>query len=591
MANPAAERVEKLRKRMKKEGIYAYYIPTSDFHASEYVNEYFKVREYFSGFTGSAGDLLVTEDEALLWTDGRYFIQAERELEGSGIRLMKSGEEGVPDMVTYMKQSFPKDAVLGFDGRTVAAAAGRKLKKSIPSHRISCRKDLSDKIYERPAFPRSAIETIPDEISGESSIDRIAALREELKKEGCDAIFLSKLDDIAYLFNIRARDIRYTPVAMAYAYITLEKAFIFLTDEKADTGYTASLVKPYEDIAGFLKSNAVSGRVMLDTRYVSYLHYRIIKKRAKILDRYSPVEMMKAVKNPVEREHIRKTYLKDSLQLTRFIRWITTVDTEETEMSAAAGLLNFRKQIKEFREPSFETISAYGDNAAIIHYSPSEEHDRVIEKKGLYMVDSGGQYEGGTTDVTRTIVMGEITEEEKEAFTLTAAGMLKLMYTTFLKGCTGVNLDILARQRLWQKGMDYRHGTGHGIGYMLNVHEGPQAIRYKYTADQKPLQPGMLVSDEPGIYREGRFGVRLESILMVKEAEQTVDGTFYGFECLTYVPIDDRGIDRSLMTSDETELYERYQKEVYERLKDSLDENERKWLRTYAGIDAVTEEG
>jgi Xaa-Pro aminopeptidase len=590
MGSSADAVIAKLRKRMKKEGIFAYYIPTSDFHASEYVNDYFKVREFFSGFTGSAGDLLITKDEALLWTDGRYFIQAERELEGSGIRLMKSGEENVPDMMTYIKSTFAKDAVLGFDGRTVSVSRAKRLKKSVPSHRIAYRKDLSEGIFERPAFPKSGIEVLPDEISGESSIDRIAKLREELKKEGCDAVFLSRLDDIAYLFNIRAHDIRYTPVAMAYAYITLEKAFLFLTDEKAETGYPASLVKAYDELASFLKSDAVSGRVMIDNRYVSFLHYRLIKKRAKTLDRPCPVELMKAVKNSVETEHIRDIYLKDSVQLTRFIRWITTTDTEETEMSAAARLLEFRKKIPEFREPSFETISAYGDNAAIIHYAPGKEHDRAIEKKGLYMVDSGGQYEGGTTDVTRTIVMGELTDEEKEAFTLAAAGMLKVMYARFMKGSTGVNLDILARERLWKKGIDYKHGTGHGVGYMLSVHEGPQAIRQKYTEDQKPLQPGMLISDEPGVYKEGKYGVRCENILLVKEAEKTEDGTFYDFESLTLVPLDDNGIDRSLMTSDEIKMYERYQREVYDRLAVKLDADERSWLYGYAGLKSSDKE-
>ena len=578
-----ANRIERLRKKMKKAGVDAYYIPTSDFHGSEYVSDHFKVREFFSGFTGSAGDLLITAKEALLWTDGRYFIQAEKELSGSGIKLMKSGEEGVPSVEQYLKD-LPERSVLGFDGRTVSAHLGKRLKKSIPSHSVKYKTDLSEGIFERPPFPGGDIRVLPDELSGESSIDRIAGIRDKLKENSCEALFISRLDEIAYLFNIRSDDIRYTPVAMAYAYITLEKAYIFLNDEKAETGYPASLVKDYREVNAFLKSSAVSGRVMADLSSVSYLHYRLLKKRAKITDAVSPVVMMKAVKNPVEISHIRDVYHKDSLQLTRFIRHITTAESRETEMSAADMLLEYRKKTEEFNDLSFETISAYADNAAIIHYSPSAEHDREIEKRGMLMVDSGGQYDGGTTDVTRTIVLGELTEEEKRDFTEVACGMLRIMNAVFPKGTTGHCLDVLARERMWKRGVDYRHGTGHGVGYMLSVHEGPQSIRSRSLGKEEPLVPGMLVSDEPGIYREGKYGIRTENILLVEEDRKTDDGQFYRFFSLTQVPIDDRGMERSLMTSEETAMYESYQKSVYESLAPELDAGERKWLREYAGL-------
>ncbi|MCR5747528.1 MAG: aminopeptidase P family protein [Lachnospiraceae bacterium] len=588
MGSPA-KRIERLRKKMKKAGVYAYYIPTADFHASEYVNDHFKVREFFSGFTGSAGELLITLDEALLWTDGRYFIQAERELEGSGIRLMRSGVEGVPSLREYLKQNMPEKAVLGFDGRTVTAALGKSLKKCIPSHSIRYKDDLSEGIFLRPKFPRSDIEVLTDDISGENSLERIAKVRDRLKENGCDAIFISKLDEIAYLFNIRADDVTYTPVAMAYAYITLEKAYIFLMDEKADTGYEASLIKAYNDTESFLKSAAVSGTVMADLSSVSYAYYKLIKKRAKIKDIKSPVVIMKAVKNPVEISHIKDIYLKDSVQLTRFIRWITTTDTTETEVSAAEKLLEYRRKIDEFRDLSFETISAYGDNAAIIHYSPAKEHDRTIEKKGMLMVDSGGQYYGGTTDVTRTIVLGELTEEEKRDFTDVACGMLKILNAGFPKGTTGQAIDVLAREKLWKRGADFRHGTGHGVGYMLSVHEGPQAITSRLVSNCQALLPGMLISDEPGIYREGKYGVRTENILLVKEEKKTEDGTFYGFESLTKVPIDDKGMDKALMSSEEIRMYKDYQQAVYDALSPKLDEDEREWLLTYSGLKEVHE--
>ncbi|MBQ7584598.1 MAG: aminopeptidase P family protein [Lachnospiraceae bacterium] len=582
--SPVSERLDRLRANMREAGVYAYYIPTSDFHASEYTSAYFKAREFFSGFTGSAGELLVTLDDALLWTDGRYFIQAERELHGSGITLMKSGEEGVDSLEDHLKKKLPQDAVLGFDGRTVTAAKARMLKKALPSRKVMYKRDLSEGIYKRPPLPASDIEVIAEAVAGESSMERIARLRRELKANGLDAIFISRLEETAYLFNIRGGDIEYTPVPLSYSYITQEKAYIFLRDEKADTGYDAAIVMPYGEIYDFLKSSRVSGKILTDPGSISYRCYKLIKKRAHAEEKASPVQLMKAVKNETELSNIRDIYLKDSLCLTRFIRWISKEESEISEMQASEKLLSFRKTIQGFREPSFATIAAYGDNAAIIHYEPSAEHDRVIERKGLFMVDSGGQYTGGTTDVTRTVVMGELTDEEKEAFTMVACGMLRIRYAHFIKGTTGLNLDVLARERMWKKGMDYKHGTGHGVGYMLGVHEGPHSIRWKFLDTPPELLPGMLVSDEPGIYKEGRFGVRTENILLVAEDEKTEDGTFYRFENLTQVPIDDRGMDRSIMSSEELEMYEAYQREVMDALAPGLDKEEFEWLQEYCGM-------
>ncbi|MCR5774379.1 MAG: aminopeptidase P family protein [Lachnospiraceae bacterium] len=583
------ERLKALRANMRKAGVDAYLIPTSDFHDSEYTGEYFKVREFFSGFTGSYGDLLVTMDGAFLWTDGRYFIQAEKELEGSGITLMRMGMPGVETVGSYIRKNLPAKAVLGFDGRTVTASRALALKKELPSHRLSYKKDLSKGIFERPPFPASEVVTLTDETAGESSINRISRIREILSQRKCDAILLTRLEDIAYLYNIRAKDIEHTPVAMAYSYITSDKAYVFLMDENADTGYPGVIVRSYDEIYDFLKSDKVSGTVLLDERSVNYRLYKIIKKRVKICPGVSPVRDMKAVKNQVEISHIKDIYLKDSLQLTRFIKWISTTDTHETEMSAAGELLKLRKEIPEFNDLSFKTIAAYGDNAAMIHYEPSAEHDREIEKKGLLMVDSGGQYEGGTTDVTRTIVMGELTDEEKEAFTLTVCGMLRLMNARFIKGVSGVSLDVLAREKMWKQGIDYKHGTGHGIGYMLGVHEGPQSIRTRSLGREAELRPGMLVSDEPGIYREGKFGVRTENILLVMEDCRTDDGVFYRFYCLTQVPIDHKGMDYGIMSSDEIEMYEAYQKEVCRSLSPLMSDEEKEWLYSYCGNVTNTE--
>lgn len=580
--NEIKDRIGRLRARMKKEGVDAYYIPTSDFHFSEYVSDYFKVREFFSGFSGSAGDLLVTMDEALLWTDGRYFLQAEKELSGSGIGLMRSGTDGVPDIFGYLENNLKKKAVLGFDGRTVDAKTAKRFKRV--TRKIRYKKDLTDGIFERPAFPSSEIENLPVGITGMDTAEKLGIIREKLKGAGVSAIFISALDEIAYVLNIRGRDVAYNPFVMSYLYITDEKVWLFAGDGKANVAYDGLIVKPYGEISSFLASDRVKGRTAADLSSTSFLHYRLLKKRSKVVDISSPVRMMKAVKNDTEIERIRDIYLKDSLALTRFIRWICENGTGKSEIEAADRLLRFRQEIPEFRDLSFETISAYGVNAAVIHYSPKKETCAVIGDRGFYLVDSGGQYLGGTTDVTRTIVMGDITPAEKEAFTLVASGMLDILNCVFMKGCRGYNLDILARKGMWEKGIDYRHGTGHGVGYMLGVHEGPCSIRMKTSERDVPLEPGMVISDEPGIYRTGEFGVRTENILVVKKKETTSDGDFYAFESLTKVPIDDRAVDKTLLSDRQRQNYEAYQREVYDALSPFLDEDEKNWLKGYSGI-------
>lgn len=576
------DRIQRLREIMKKEGVSAYYIPTCDFHFSEYVSDYFKVREYFSGFTGSAGDLLVTDEEALLWTDGRYFLQAEKELEGSGIILMRSGTEGVPDIYSYLEKNLKKKQVLGFDGRTVDVRSAEKFKKTVG--KIVYKKDLTSEIFERPPFPSSKPENLPVEITGMDTVEKIGLLRQKLREAGASSIFISRLDEIAYILNIRGNDTAYNPVVMSYLFVTQERAYLFTKDEKTEISYHGLIVRPYSDVSDFLKSASIGKKVCLDLSSTCFLHYKLIKKRADIIDMTSPVQMMKAVKNDTEIEKLKSVYLKDSLALTRFIRQITQNGIGKSETEAADSLLEFRKRIPEFRDLSFETISAYGENAAIIHYAPKKDDCAVIEGRGFYLVDSGGQYIGGTTDVTRTVVMGDITDEEREGFTLVATGMLEVLNCVFPKGSRGYQLDILARKGLWEKGLDYAHGTGHGVGYMLNVHEGPCSIRNKATKEDVPLEPGMVISDEPGVYIAGRFGVRTENILLVKEKDVPGEKSFYSFESLTKVPIDDRGMDLSLLSDRQKEYYRAYQQEVYDALSPFLDGEEKNWLKDYSGL-------
>ncbi|MBO6133814.1 MAG: aminopeptidase P family protein [Lachnospiraceae bacterium] len=587
-------RLSLLRAAMEKAGVSAYCINSSDYHNSEYVSPYFGVREFFSGFTGSNGTLIVTQDEAGLWTDGRYFIQAEEELRGTGISLYKVGTKDAITIEKYLLSKLNEGDVLGFDGRTVSASKVKKLKKELKTRGIGIKykKDLSDGIFERPEFPKSPARLISKDIAGKSSAEKLSDLRKEILEKEADGIFLSKLDEIAWLFNIRGNDIPFNPVLMSYAYIGRDKAMLFIqsdsvTEELRNEMLSINVeLRDYSDVKSFLKSLTMDNKTLVSTKDTSYYLYKTIKKYSEIIDAESPIETPKAVKNEVELMHIKKTYLRDSLALIKFIHNLSKNIGEKpyTEYSAAEELLSFRKAIPEFMEPAFDTISAYRGNAAMMHYSPSADRPVELEKKGMLLVDSGGQYIGGTTDVTRTLILGEISEEERFAYTLVCCSMLNLLYSRFLSGATGRNLDTLARIRLWNEGFDYKCGTGHGIGYMLNVHEGPHTIRMQNAGSDPALLPGMLVTDEPGIYRAGRYGIRTENVLVVREDILTEDGQFLKFENLTFVPIDDRGMDRSIMTERELSLYIKYQTEVCNALNPYLTDEERVWIKGYAGI-------
>ena len=435
---------------------------------------------------------------------------------------------------------------------------------------------------------------LPLELCGKSASEKIAELRAKIREEDADGIFVSKLDEIAWLFNIRGNDIPCNPVVMSHAWVSAEKAVLFLQPKAVTAQFREELrdqgveIRDYFNLDAFLKFEIVNKSILLDPDSVSYSHFKLIKKYAHVIQAESPISAAKAVKNETELNHIRKIYLKDSLALVKYIHSLVTGigSRRMTEMSAAEDLLKFRKAIPEYIEPSFETISAYGENAAMMHYAPSEENPVELKAEKMLLLDSGGQYTGGTTDVTRTIILGEISEEERHAFTLTACAMLNLLYARFLSGSTGRNLDVIARMRMWNEGIDYKCGTGHGIGFMLNVHEGPHGIRIKTPENgtDAVLLPGMLVTDEPGVYRAGRYGVRTENVLLVKDDIETEDGQFLCFENLTFVPIDDKGMDRSIMSERELSLYIKYQTSVCEALYPYLTEEERVWIKEYAGI-------
>ena len=587
MDNIYVSRLAQLRKLMCEKGVDFYLIPTADFHNSEYVHDYFKCRAFMSGFTGSNGTLVVSAGEACLWTDGRYFIQAERELSGSGIQLMKMNEPGVPKIYEYLKEHMKAGQVLGFDGRCVDASQFLEFKEELKDISFKMKEDFLESIWtDRPEMPATDLFLIPDEVAGLSVQDKLHQVRE--KFGGCDSLFLSKLDDIMWLYNIRANDVECNPVALSYSYISKEEAVLFL-QEKADKSAVLEAlaaagvqVLPYEEVFAYLEKLPAQ-KILLDKANVSAIVADVLSQNCDITYAVSPTQLLKAVKNPVEMKFMKRFYLLDSVALTKFIYWVKHHPDKKslTELSAGARLDELRAGIPGFIEYSFPTISAYQANAAMMHYEATEDSYAHLSDEGFYLVDSGGQYLGATTDVTRTISLGKLTEEQRKHYTLTACGMLDLAEAQWLYGCTGRNLDILARIRLWRQGIDYKCGTGHGIGYILNVHEGPQNIRWKYTDHMQEvvLEPGMVVSDEPGVYLEGQYGIRIENILVTGNSVNNSDGQFMHFENLTFVPLDRAALSPAYMNSEDLARVNRYQQSVYDAVGPYLTEEERQWLK------------
>lgn len=594
------QRLNALRQRLQQEGIDYYLIPTADFHNSEYVNAYFTVREYFCGFTGSNGTLVVWQEGAALWTDGRYFIQAEHELEGTAVELMRMQQEGVPTIEEFLTAQMQQGQTLGFDGRVVSAGEGLRYEKALKEKGIhfAYDQDIAGSIWEeRPPLPAGPVTVLPTEVAGSTTKEKLAYVHSALRKERAESFLLSKLDDLMWLFNIRGCDVECNPVALSYAYITEKEAHLFIQEKalspevKADLAQKQVQIHPYESVVDFLKALPEGGRVLVDRRQVSYALYKAVSERQQLVEASNPTELLKAIKNPVELANMEKIYLKDSVALTKFIYWVKTNigKTEITEISAADYLEKLRRAIPEFLDLSFPTISAYGPNAAMMHYGPTPENHAVCKPEGMLLVDSGGQYLGGTTDVTRTIVLGPITDEQKMHYTLVAGAMLQLTAARWLYGCTGRNLDILARQRLWNIGLDYQCGTGHGVGYILNVHEGPQSMRWKFVGGQEevPFEEGMDVTNEPGVYIQDSHGIRIENVMVAKNDIKNEYGQFMHFETLTWVPIDRDGIDEKYLTEEQRVLLQVYQQQVYEKVSPYLTREEAEWLQKETGADST----
>ena len=589
------QRIENIRDLMKEKNIYAYIVPSSDYHQSEYVGDYFKSREFMSGFTGSAGTLIISMDEAGLWTDGRYFIQAENELKDSCIKLFKMGEEGVPTIEEYLLEKLPKNSTLGFDGRVMSVKEGQSLanKLAFKGINIEYKYDLVNDIWEdRCSLPTEKAFLLGTEYSGESFSDKLSRIRAVMKEKKATTHILASLDDIAWLFNIRGRDVKSNPVVLSYAVITIDSVYLFIDKNKIGKDIRAELskenvqIKGYEEVYEFIKNIDENEVVLIDTSKVNYAIYNNIPSNVQKIEERNPSILFKSIKNEIELKNIRNSHIKDGVAFTKFMYWLKNNigKIEITEISATQKLEEFRREQDKFIEPSFSTIAAYKDHAAMMHYSATEESNYKLEPRDLFLVDSGGQYFDGTTDITRTIALGPIPENVRKDFTNVVRGMIRLSKAKFLYGCRGYNLDILARGPLWEEGIDYKCGTGHGIGFVLNVHEGPNGFRWKVREDIDDsciLEEGMVTTNEPGVYVENSHGIRIENEIVVRKAEKNEYGQFMDFEVITFAPIDLDAIDESLILKDEKVYLNNYHKQVYDKISPYLNEEEKQWLKTY----------
>lgn len=577
---------------MKEKKIDAYLVPTDDFHGSEYVGDYFKCRKYITGFTGSAGTAIITQDMAGLWTDGRYFIQAADQLRDTTIELFKSGEPGVPTVHQFLNDKLEEGMCLGFDGRTVSAREAEELQELLQEKHItfSVNDDLIGEIWEdRPVLSCEPVMELDIRWTGKSRADKIAEIREQMKAKEADTFILTSLDDIAWLLNIRGNDIHCCPVVLSYLVMMENELRLYANaaafSEEIRSNLEADGVKiyPYDDVYSYVQSISSDKKVLLSRANVNSRLVSNIPSEVTILDEPNLTLLPKAVKNETEMENERIAHIKDGVAVTKFIHWLkkNVTRTTITELSTAEKLYQFRSEQEHFLGESFDPIIAYGTHAAIVHYSATEATDIPLEDRGMVLADTGGHYLEGTTDITRTIVLGPVTAKEKKFFTAVLRGNLNLAAAKFKYGCTGLNLDYLARGPLWELGEDYNHGTGHGVGYLLNVHEGPNSFRWKnLPGNPAPvLEEGMITSDEPGYYLENEFGIRHENLVLCKKAEKTSFGQFMCFEPLTMVPFDLEGINPEEMTERERKLLNDYHQKVYTTISPYLDEEEKEWLK------------
>ena len=578
-------RLEALRRLMRGRGIDAYLVLTDDYHASEYVGDYFKSRAYLSGFTGSAGTLVVTAEDAGLWTDGRYFLQAAEQLQGSGIALRKMGEDVT--IPAYLSSVLSSGQCLGYDGRTVRAGYAAQLRNALQQQdiRFDETADLVSELWtDRPPFPAAPVWALPTVYTGKSRSEKLAELRRAMADAGADCHLLAALDDIAWLFNLRGGDVPYNPVFMAYALLTPQETVLYAAPDAFSADLTAALgkdgitLRPYRQIYTDLAALPHGSRVLLDEDAVNVALCRALPQGVATVALTNPTTLCKAQKTPAEQENMRLAHIYDGVALTKLLCWLHAQPLSVTELAIADKLESLRAACPDYLGQSFAPIIAAGAHGAIIHYEPTAASNTPLANNSFLLMDTGAQYWQGTTDVTRTVAIGTLSDEQKTHYTAVLRGHLALAAAHFKHGCTGVNLDCLARAPLWELGLDYNHGTGHGVGYLLNVHEGPQGIRLRDQNGGAVLEEGMILSDEPGVYFENRYGIRLENLLLCRQAEKTDHGQFMAFDTLTMVPFDRRAIDPAQMSQQELTLLNRYHAAVYQAISPHLTAEERIWL-------------
>lgn len=586
------ERIAALRSLMKEKNIDAYLIPSADNHQSEYVGDHFKSRAFISGFTGSAGTVIVTMSESGLWADGRYFIQAEAQLSGSEMKLFKMGEPGVPTIEEYLETVLPENGVLGFDGRVISQSQGKSFAAKYANKNVTLedRYDLINEIWtDRPAMSDAPIFLLEEKYSGESTTSKLARLREEMKKIGATSHIIITLDDIAWLLNFRGHDVAYTMVALCYAVIDMEAVHLFMDEIKVSNEIKDVFVKdnvilhPYNDVYDYVRNMSDSEVILIDPARLNFALYNAIPANATTIEKMNPCIPFKAIKNETELENIRIAHIKDGVAHTKFMYWLKNTIGKETitELSASDKLESFRAEQEDFLAPSFAPICAYGAHAAMCHYSSTPETNCELKEGNFFLSDTGGSYMQGSIDVTRTVALGEICDLFKMHFTTVLRANLALADAKFKYGCVGQNLDILARQPFWDQDLDFNHGTGHGVGYLLSIHEGPQGFAWQHRPNPARFEEGMVITNEPGIYIEGSHGIRLENELVVRKGTKNQYGQFMYFEPITFVPFDLDAIDVSLLSVKEKQLLNEYHKQVYDKISPYLSDDEREWLKVY----------
>ena len=582
------ERIQRLRQKMKERNMDAYIIPSSDPHMSEYTAPRWQGRKWISGFTGSAGTVVITGETGGLWTDGRYYIQAAEQLEGTGIKLFKAGMPDVPDYIEWLEQTLPTNSRIGLCGEVFPVSRVKEMEKKLSRKKISIVKefDLIGEIWDdRPPAPQEPVFIHDVEFAGKTAAEKLKQVRNEMVKKGVNYHLICSLDDIAWLYNIRGNDVAYNPVALAYALVSDTCAWLFIDKSKVSDAVRSMLedngviIKDYGLVNKYLADLGDKDTILFDPARTNSWLYDAIAKGCKKAEGENITTLMKAVKNETEIENLKRTHVCDGVAVVRFLYWLDHNLGRQriTEITAAEKLEEFRRQQENFIGPSFATIAAYKDHAAMMHYQAVDETCYELNREGMLLIDSGGQYLGGTTDITRTIVLGPITDVQRRDFTLVLKGHINLARARMLYGVTGSNIDILARMPIWEAGIDYKSGTGHGVGYFLNVHEGPQ--RMSQIPNNVKLEKGMIITNEPGIYIEGRYGIRTENEMLVVEDGENEFGKFLRFESITYCPIDIEGIDPDLLTDDEKRWLNDYHGKVYETLAPFLEEDEREWLR------------